>query len=485
MKIRSVKFNAVMNFIYTASAMVFPMVTFPYITRVLSVENNGKITFATSVITYLTMIASLGIPTYGIRACAKIRDDVQKLSKTVQELLLINIFTTVISYAAFLVLLFTVPRFMENKVLLAIMSINMLLNVIGVNWLYSALEQYTYITVRSLIFKILSIVLMFLLVKESQDYIIYGAITVFATSASNILNFINIRKFVSLKRSPDKYEFRKHIKPIMIFFATAAASSIYTTFDTILLGFIQNDLEVGYYTVPLKIKAVLTTFVMSLGTVLLPRLSYYVQKKNMDEFRKTIFMTLNFIMVFASAVSVYFMIFARESVTFISTDAFEESTLPMILMMPSVLFAGLANITGVQILTPMGQERKIMVAMICGAVIDIILNVVLCPFFGAVGTALASSAAELTVLLVECWYLRDRIKAHLRDVSIFKTAASLFVAAVCGILLKIFLSLTPFAMLCCSAVLFFGVYVAMLLLLKEPFVCGVVKNTLAKIRNRK
>lgn len=217
MKIRSVKFNAVMNFIYTASAMVFPMVTFPYITRVLSVENNGKITFATSVITYLTMIASLGIPTYGIRACAKIRDDVQKLSKTVQELLLINIFTTVVSYAAFLVLLFTVPRFMENKVLLAIMSINMLLNVIGVNWLYSALEQYTYITVRSLIFKILSIVLMFLFVKESQDYIIYGAITVFATSASNILNFINIRKFVSLKRTPDKYEFRKHIKPIMIF----------------------------------------------------------------------------------------------------------------------------------------------------------------------------------------------------------------------------------------------------------------------------
>ena len=198
--------------------MVFPMVTFPYITRVLSVENNGKITFATSVITYLTMIASLGIPTYGIRACAKIRDDVQKLSKTVQELLLINIFTTVVSYAAFLVLLFTVPRFMENKVLLAIMSINMLLNVIGVNWLYSALEQYTYITVRSLIFKILSIVLMFLFVKESQDYIIYGAITVFATSASNILNFINIRKFVSLKRTPDKYEFRKHIKPIMIFF---------------------------------------------------------------------------------------------------------------------------------------------------------------------------------------------------------------------------------------------------------------------------
>ena len=101
MKIRSVKFNAVMNFIYTVSALLFPLITFRYVSTVLQTANNGKLTFATSVINYLIMVASLGIPTYGIRVCAKVRDDIQKLSKTVQELLIINIITTVVSFAAF------------------------------------------------------------------------------------------------------------------------------------------------------------------------------------------------------------------------------------------------------------------------------------------------------------------------------------------------------------------------------------------------
>lgn len=485
MKIRSVKFNVAMNFIYTVSSILFPMITFPYVTRVLLAEGNGRIAFATSVITYLTMIASLGIPTYGIRACAKIREDRHQLSKTVQELLLINTATTVLSYGAFLILLFAVPQFAEEKTLLSIMSINMVLNVIGVNWLYSALEQYAYITVRSIVFKILSIVLMFVFVKEPADYIIYGGITVFATSASNVLNFINIRKFVSLKPMPGEYDFRQHWKPIMIFFASAAATSVYTNLDTILLGFLQNNTEVGYYNAAIKIKTILITLVTSLGTVLLPRLSNYVQKKNMTEFRRIVLLTVNFVILFAGAITVYFMIYARESILFLSGTDYESAAIPMFLLMPTVLFVGLSNITGIQILTPTGQERKVLISIVWGAAADILLNAALCPFFGASGTALAGLAAELTVLTVQCWYLRERIKAHIRDISLFKTAISLFTAAVCGILLKYFLHFSPFVMLCCSAVLFFGVYAAMLFVLKEPFVCGFMKNMLAKIRGRK
>ncbi len=485
MKIRSVKFNVAMNFIYTVSSIVFPMITFPYVTRVLLPEGNGRIAFATSVITYVTMIASLGIPTYGIRACAKIRDDRRLLSKTVQELLIINTATTVLSYAAFLVLLFTVPQFAEEKTLLAIMSINTILNVAGVNWLYSALEQYAYITVRSLVFKILSIILMFVFVKKPADYIIYGGITVFATSASNILNFINIRKFVTLRPMRGEYDFRQHWKPIMIFFASAAATSVYTNLDTILLKFIQNNTEVGYYNAGIKIKTILITLVTSLGTVLLPRLSNYVQKKNMDEFRRIILMTVNFVVIFASAITVYFMIFAQESILFLSGAGYEKAAAPMFLLMPTVLFVGLSNITGIQILTPTGQERKVLVSIVWGAAADIVLNIALCPFFGASGTAFAGVMAEFTVLLVQCWYLRDRIRAHLRDVSIFKTGGSLLAASACAVLLKVFFSFSPFVMLCCSAVLFFGVYLAMLLLLKEPFICGAVKNALAKIHGRK
>ena len=217
LKTKSVKFNFIMNMILTASSFIFPLITFPYVSRVLLVEGNGYVSFATSVLTYFTMFASLGIPSYGIRACAQVRDDRKELSKVTQELLIINIATTVLVSIDFVITLFTVPQFKEQQTLLWINGATLVLNAIGVNWLYSALEQYTYITVRSLIFKILSIILMFIFVRQQQDYIIYGAITVFAAGGSNILNFINMRKFISIKQVV-KYNFKRHLKTIIYFF---------------------------------------------------------------------------------------------------------------------------------------------------------------------------------------------------------------------------------------------------------------------------
>ena len=142
LKTKSVKFNFIMNMILTASSFIFPLITFPYVSRVLLVEGNGYVSFATSVLTYFTMFASLGIPSYGIRACAQVRDDKKELSKVTQELLIINIATTLLVSIVFVVTLFTVPQFKEQQTLLWINGATLILNAIGVNWLYSALEQY-------------------------------------------------------------------------------------------------------------------------------------------------------------------------------------------------------------------------------------------------------------------------------------------------------------------------------------------------------
>lgn len=211
MRIRSVKFNFIMNFLLTASSIIFPLITFPYVSRVLQAAGNGKVAFATAVLTYFTMFASLGIPTYGIRVCAQVRDDREKLSRTVQELLIINTITMVIVYAVFAVMVFLVPEFAKEKELLFINSITMVLNVFGVSWFYSALEQYAYITACSLTFKVISIVMMFAWVKNPKDYIIYGAITVFASAGSYVLNFINLHKYVTLKKK-GPYNFKRHLK---------------------------------------------------------------------------------------------------------------------------------------------------------------------------------------------------------------------------------------------------------------------------------
>ena len=189
MKKKSIKLNFVMNIILTMSSFIFPLITFPYVSRVLLPVGTGKVSMATSVITYFSMFAQLGIPTYGIRACAKVRDNREKLSKVAQELLIINIIMSMISYMVLIILLFYVPKFRCEKELYVILSFNIILTSIGMEWLYKALEQYTYITVRSVIFKFIALIFMFFLVHKQTDYVIYGGITIFAASASNIFKF--------------------------------------------------------------------------------------------------------------------------------------------------------------------------------------------------------------------------------------------------------------------------------------------------------
>ena len=165
------------------------MITFPYVSRVLSPVGTGKVSFANSVVSYFVILAQLGIPTYGIRACAKVRDDRQKLTKVVQELFIIGFIMCMISYVIFAIGLFTVPRLCVDKTLMIIISSSILFYTIGVEWLYKAMEQYAYITTRSIFLKFIALIAMFLFVHKQEDYVIYGAISIFAASASNIFNF--------------------------------------------------------------------------------------------------------------------------------------------------------------------------------------------------------------------------------------------------------------------------------------------------------
>ena len=233
----SLKINMIMNVILTMSSMIFPLITFPYAARVVGAEGIGKVTFATSVITYFSMFAQLGIPTYGIRACAKVRDDRKLLSKTVQEILIINAITCIVSYIALAISLVAIPKFAADKMLFLVIGSTILLNALGTEWLFKALEQYSYITIRSIIFKFIALVAMFMLVQSESDYVIYGATTILAASASNVLNFLYLPKLVDLKPTGN-YNLRQHMKMIFVFFALSVATTIYTNLG--LLPMIQK-----------------------------------------------------------------------------------------------------------------------------------------------------------------------------------------------------------------------------------------------------
>ena len=469
----SVKKNFVMNTILTVSSFIFPLITFPYISRVLLADGTGTVSFAKSIIAYFLMFSALGIPTYGIRACAQVRDDKAKLSKTAQELLIINVLMCVVTYILLALALIFIPRLRQERLLFVILSSTMILNAIGMEWLFKALEQYTYITIRSIIFNIIGVVFMFLLVHQKSDYIVYGAISVGASSLGYILNLIYAGKYISL-RPVGHYDLKRHLKPVLIFFSMACAITVYTNLDLVMLGFMKTDTDVGYYHAAIRIKEILLAAITSLGAVLLPRLSYYIQNQMFEEFRKTTKKAINFVFLFAVPLMLYFLIFAKNGILLLSGADFMGAILPMQILMPTLLLIGLTNLLGMQILVPLGREKMVLYSVIAGAVVDLMLNAFLIPKYGSIGAAIGTLAAEIIVLIVQLVALRkDNLSDAFRTVQYWKLVLAVILGCAVSIWVR-FLHVGNFFTLLISAVLFFAAYFALLYVLKEPMTRNLV-----------
>lgn len=483
-KYQSVKLNFIMNFILTISNFIFPLVTFPYASRVLGASGIGSVTFATSIISYFSMVGMLGIPTYAIRACAKIRDDQQKLEKTVQEIMLLNLLVMSFAILALVVAVLSVDRLNQEKLLYLVLGATLLFNVLGVDWLYRALERYSYITIRSIAFKFIGLILLLLLVKTTDDYVLYAGISVFASVGSNLLNFINLRKIVSLKPQ-EKLDLRPHIKPSLTFFLLSVSATIYLSVDTTLLGFMSGDVEVGYYSAAVKLKQILVGVVTSLGAVLLPRLSNYYEQGKHAEFKSLVQKAINFVFVISLPMMVYFIIMAKESILFLSGEGFLPAVLSMQLIMPTILFIGLSNLMGFQLLVPTNREILVVYSTIVGAIVDLVLNLILIPSWGASGTAFSGSMAELSVALVQIFFLRDLILEMLRKSSLVKASLMTALAGLVILVCKSFLPLSPFFSLVVTGLLFFGLYGLLLLWSGEPFIKSIYQSIIKKVKQVK
>lgn len=480
MKQNSVKLNFLMNIILTMSNLIFPLITFPYVSRILLPEGTGRVSFATSLISYFVMFSQLGIPTYGIRACAKVRDNRKELTKIAQELLFINLIISVISYIALFIAIMTVPRLQDDKTLYIIMSLTIILSAVGMEWLYKALEQYTYITVRSVIFKFIALIAMFCLVHEKSDYVIYGGITIFAASASNIMNFINVYKYVDLK-PVGNYDFMRHFKAIGTFFAMACSITIYTNLDTVMLGFMKTDADVGYYNAAVKIKGILVSIVTSLGTVILPRASYYVENNMIGEFMRITKKSLSFVFLVATPMMIYFILFAKEGIYFLSGDAYAGSIVPMQIIIPTLLFIGITNIFGIQVLVPLGKEKVVLISTVVGAVVDVVINMLLIPNFASAGAAIGTLIAEFAVLIVQYLALKDRVTPMLKQIHYLRIGFALVLGVGFSLWVK-FVNLGSFITLVISASLFFLVYGITLLLMKEEIIVEIWNVLYSKIK---
>lgn len=476
----SITTNFLMNALLTASNFIFPLITYPYVSRILLPAGTGKVSFATSLVYYFTVFAQLGIPTYGVRLCAGLRDDRKKLSRAVQELLLIQLITTLIAGIAFVLAIFSVPRLQQEKQLYMVVGAGIIFQLLGMEWLYRALEQYQYIAKRSLIFKAIAVVMMFLLIRAEKDYVIYGALSIFASSASYVCNFINSRKYVDLF-PPQKLKLRNHLKPILVFFAMSCAVTLYSHIDTIMLGFIKTDAEVGYYNTAIKVKTIMVSFITSLSVVLLPRAAYYRQHGMLKQFEMISRKSLNFSTVAASPIALYFIIFAAPAVYLLSGSLYAPSILPMRIIMVSLVLIGISYAIGMQILVPLGKERSVLYSEISGAVVNIISNAILIPAFSTTGAAISNVLAEGTVLLVQLVAVRRAMNNVFEDVRWLKIIAALL-AGICASVWVLRLSLGNFLTMAISAVCFFAAYLLMLIAARESLTLQMLTQMIGKVK---
>ena len=467
MRNKSIRLNALLNIILTLSNIIFPLITFPYVSRILNPEGIGVVSFFSSIGNYGVLIASLGISTYGIRAVASIREDKNKLSRIVQELAVINIIMSGLVTLLLLGMALVIKQLSKESSLLLITSLTILSSPLALNWLYSGIEEYAYITKRSLIFKVISLILIFLFVKKPADYVVYAGITLFSTLGSNILNVWHSRKFVYIKRYKN-LEFKKHFKPMFYLFASLLAVNIYTNLDTVMLGFINGNEAVGYYSVASKVKWILLSLITSISAVLLPRLSFYISKKDTSKFNKMLKESSAVIFFIAIPLVAFFIVEAQNSIQLLGGEKYISATLSMQILMPILVISGFSNITGNQILIPMNRERYFMFAVSLGALVNLGLNLILMPKLGIIGASMATLFAELTQMTVQFIYsykyLAGNIsKNNLRNVILATVIATIILIVVES---RIVLA-TPFLSLFLAGSIFFSIYLGILLLLKE------------------
>ena len=485
----SVRKNMVMSAILSMSSFIFPIITFPYVSRILHASGTGRINFVTSAVTYFGMFVQLGIPTYGVKQVAKVRDDRDKLSKLVHELLFINLIMAVLVYIVFVTCVFCVPKFSRNKALFFIIGLSIGLNALGIEWLYRGLEKFTYITIRSLIFKLIGIIAMFALVHNEEDYIIYGAITIFASSASNILNFINARKYINFKKYKD-YNLKQHTGAVFTFFMMSVATTVYTNLDNVMLGFFKDDETVGYYGAAVKIKNILISIITSISGVLLPRASYYVEKNLRDDFARILKKTMHLVIFLAMPMTAYFMVYAAEGITFLSGTGFEGSIIPMIIIMPTLLLVGISYVTGIQMMVPLGMEKKVLISEILGAVVDLVINAILIPRFGASGAAIGTLIAEIVVLCYQLYVVRGEGIKIFEQVKLLHIFIATVISTVLGFGFKWLnvtdkVELNSFIRIALSGIVFFGFYALYMLIFKNEVALEIVGKLFKKLKKTK
>lgn len=408
----SIKKNFALNLINTLSGLLFPLITFPYSSRILLADGIGQVQFFQSIIDYISLFAAIGIPLYAVREIARIRESKTEMSKATCEILLLHAFLTLIGYLAVIILIASVSKIQTDIPLFLLLSTTLFFNAIGVSWFYQGVEDFKYITIRSIIVRTISLACLFLFVKTREDIMYYAAISVFAGVGSNIFNFFRLRKYIdrSVLSSWKDLNLKRHIKPALRIFVLNLIISIYINLDSVMLGFLRDQEAVGYYAASTRLTKMILGVVASLGIVLLPRFSNMINKGLLTEFYALASKALSFVTAASLPLVAGLAIMASPIIHLFCGANFEPSIFTLQIISPIILFIGLSGIVGMQILYPLGKEKIVILSTAVGAVVNFSLNWFLIPKYAQFGAAIATVVAEGMVILVMLFLGKRHLK---------------------------------------------------------------------------
>lgn len=399
--------NAILNMTKSVMGMMFQLITFPYASRVLSVDYIGKVNYASSVVSYFALFAMLGIPVYATREGSRMRTDKAELGKFVSEVYTLNILASTVSLGVLFCLIYATDIFYGYKILLIIYAFQIPLSVVGTDWINSIFEDYLYITARTLLFQFIGLILIFCLVKSQNDYYKYAICLVITSYGAEILNAFYTRKYC-IKKIVLNSNVLKHVKPVGILFATNLAALIYTSADTTMLGLMTDDYNVGIYTTAAKVYGIFKQLAFAVVIVCLPRFSYIVANELKDKYEELVNKLFKVILMLALPLACGIFFLSDSIIRILAGEEFLAAIYPLKLLSVAIFFAILGYFIMQLILLPNKQDSVILKATAISGIFNIVGNYFLIPQYAENAAAFTTVISEFIVLAIT-WHSGRKI----------------------------------------------------------------------------
>lgn len=485
------KNNLKLNFIFQSLSqfitLLIPLITTPYLARVLHEEGNGKYSYCLSIITYFILFANLGFETYGQREISKFRDNIEKQNTCFFEIFICKSFSSVISFGLFMVLFFNFNFSLENKKILLMLSIQVVGTIFDVSFYFLGIENFKLIAIRTLILKLVGMIFIFIFVKDENDTWIYALCLSLSTIFANLSLIPMLFKKIQKVKIKD-LNLVRHFKPCLLIFLPTLAVTIYSVCDKTMIGLLSTNpnYDNGCYEQAYKINNMALLPYSVLASVIIPRNSYDYQQNNLESFNNHNNFIVQIILFIGLPIIIAFFVLSENISAWFLGDGYDSVPLLLKIMSIRMIVSGFSTLFGSVIFIPIGKEKYPLIATFSAAVVNVILNLILIPKYGAVGAAITTAVSEVIVTLVLGIFIYKYHFVSFRFIlkKSIKYIISSFIMLIPIYFLNKYFDYTFFSF-CLISICGFVLYIFCLVIFYDDFLISILKKAIIFLKNKR